>query len=115
MSLHPCEAYFFNGHGLHPHNTIIHGSQLTPTYFLYLGYHAHALLVVTLLVLSMAGCICLHLPGSLSVKALYYSVKIGNLRAKWSEGCDREVLKADVPLGWTCHKIHRQHVDPCSF
>ena len=30
------------------------------------------------------------------------------------EGCDHRVLKTQVLLGQTCHKVHIQLVDPCS-
>ena len=32
----------------------------------------------------------------------------GNLKAEWSEGCNHGILNAEVPLGWTHHKVHRQ-------
>ena len=41
-------------------------------------------------------------------------LKWGNLRVEQSEGCDCRVLKAEVLLGWTYWKVHRQQLDPYS-
>ena len=73
----PTKCLFSIGHSLHPHigcfslamvythtMLVFHWSQLTPMHCL--------ILVITLLILSTAGCICLQHPlGSSQVKVIY--------------------------------------------
>ena len=68
---------------------VFHWTWITTTHFLWLGYRTHIFLIVTLLILSMTGCIGqLHSLSSLVVNAIYYNCSlicvVFKLHKKWS-------------------------------
>ena len=46
--------------------------------------------------------------------SLHEHIESEIIKVEQSEGCDHGVSQAEFPLGWTCCKVHRLQVDPCS-